>query len=273
MLVDGLRAEPEEVASLQRHADRWLRRDDVPWPRRLDGLAWIATSLDRADLRSVRGERFGDLCAVLVAALPEELDHHELPEPTARQRTMLRRSVFTRVEDVKIPEVRRRGRLGMILDQLRRNRRYVAGRGPAPRIGFGWPADIPLEAAGAIEPCDEPAEAAMIDDLMARYVRATILGGDAWGVGYYGWPVVPGLLALMLNVAAIGWLARLHAAGFERDEILVQDVRAAVGRIARTAGRAPWLGRRSERLRLRWLVRDEGLRRLLLDQRLTAIGD
>jgi hypothetical protein len=98
---------------------------------------------------------------------------------------------------------------------------------------------------------------------MTRYVRATILGGRGWGPGYYGWPIVRGLEALLLNVACIGWLARLHAAGRGHNSIDIIDVRAALGRVDRTAGRAPWLGSAGETLRLSYLRLDDGLRRLL----------
>jgi hypothetical protein len=64
-------------------------------------------------------------------------------------------------------------------------------------------------------------------------------------------------------VAAAGWLARLFAAGEGRDSIGPADVRRALARVDRHAGRAPWLGSASERLRLRYLQQDDGLRRLL----------
>ena len=43
-------------------------------------------------------------------------------------------------------------------------------------------------------------------------MRATVLGGRAWGSGYYGWPVVDGIQAMALNVACAAWLARALAA-------------------------------------------------------------
>jgi hypothetical protein len=93
-------------------------------------------------------------------------------------------------------------------------------------------------------------------------MRATVLGGRAWGSGFYGWPVVDGLQALSLNAACAGWLARAHAAASGRPAPSLEDVRAAVGRVDRTSGRAPWLGSRAERMRLAWLRIDDGLRRV-----------
>ena len=60
-----------------------------------------------------------------------------------------------------------------------------------------------------------------------------------------------------------GWLARLHAAGSQRPALDIVDVRAALGRIDRSAGRAKWLGGMIEKLRLRYLNSDDGLRRVV----------
>jgi hypothetical protein len=40
-------------------------------------------------------------------------------------------------------------------------------------------------------------------------------------------------------------------------------VRAALSRVDRASGRAPWIGSRAERLRLGYLRIDDGLRRIL----------
>jgi hypothetical protein len=74
--------------------------------------------------------------------------------------------------------------------------------------------------------------------------------------------VVDGLQALSLNAACAGWLARAHAAASGRPAPSLEDFRAAVGRVDRTSGRAPWLGSRAERMRLAWLRIDDGLRRV-----------
>jgi hypothetical protein len=218
--------------------------------------------------------------------------------------------------------IAKQGRLRITLAQLARNRRFKCGRGLAPLVGVGggnaggWSDQVDLREVETINPPSDGCEVAAIDDLLTRWLRATILGGRAWGAGYYGWSMISGLQALLLNVACVGWLARLHAAGRpspspsaggaqtkhdnqprERAGVRVQhhlaaptpsppaplprdscegagsgitiiDIRAALGRIDRTAGRAKWLGSSAERLRLAYLNMDDGLRRLL--QRYTA---
>jgi lysine-N-methylase len=268
-LTDRLRAETAEVKSLTAALDGWLRRDDIDLPVRLDGLAWIVSSLAAAKLENVRGDRFRDLLDVLVGALPVELDFHPLAPPTTRQRRMLRLAVFARTEDPRLGTIARQGRWGTTFAQLGRSRRFKSGRGRAPVIGAGWPDDTRLEAIDGIAPASGDA-AAMIDDLLTRYLRATILGGRAWGAGYYAWTIVNGLQAMVLNIASVGWLARLHAAGHDRDAIDLPGVQAALGRVDRTAGRAPWLGSAAERLRLRYLAGGDGYRRLVAAYAMTG---
>jgi hypothetical protein len=184
---------------------------------------------------------------------------------------MLRQAVFTRIEDPKIGQIAQRGRLRIILGQLQRSRRFKRGRGIMPRIGLEWPVTNVLgEDVERVGPAVDTGESAAIENLVARWLRATVLGHRAWGAGYYGWPIVSGLQAMMLSAACLGWLARLHAAGRGLDRVDVIAVRAALGRVDRSSGRARWLGSRLERLRLRFLAADDGLRQLLRAYRLTG---
>jgi lysine-N-methylase len=263
MLTERLRAGGDEVESITAHIDQWLRRTDLGLPLRLDGLAWIVSSLAQAKLANVRGKRLDDLLDVLFTALPEELEHHPIEPAAPRQRKMLRRAVFARTEDPKLSTAAKQSRWRATIAQLLRERRFASGRGSSPRIGQGWPAQQPLQDVELVGAPRDLSEIAAMDDLMARFMRATILGGRCWGPGYYGWPIVRGLEALLLNVACIGWLARLHAAGRSLNAIDITAVRAALGRVDRSAGRAPWLGSAGETLRLSYLRLDDGLRRLL----------
>jgi len=307
MLTEKLRASHREVDAISARLDGWLQRDDVDLPARLDGLAWIAQSLHKADLENVRDRRLAELLDLLFSALPEELEHLPVAGPGRGQTRLLRQAAFARVEDPKIGRVAKRGRLRTTLGQFFRSRRFARGRGRAPHIGAGWAESIRLQDVEHIDAPSDTATTDAIDDLITRWLRATILGGRAWGAGLYGWPVVDGLKAVTLNIAAVGWLARLHAAGRPdtpgtpgtpgrsgtagtpgspgsapgeegqhspsppgrgvrgegQHSFNLADVRAALSRVDRTAGRAVWLGTRTERWRLRYLCMDDGLRRLI----------
>lgn len=256
-------AQPQEEAALVDAADRWLRDARTPLAVRLDGLAFLAQALGAARFERVRGPRFQELVDLLVRQLPEELPLQPVEEPTRAQRATLRQAAFFRLEDPKIGAMARMGRLRSVLSQFRRSRAFARGRGAMPPTGDAWPAGARLEAVesapGLLDSPDLPA----VDELLTRWLRATVLGGRAWGSGYYGWPMTLGLQAIALNAACALWLARAHAVAAGRAMPTLEDARAAVGRVDRAAGRAPWIGSRAEALRLRYLLADDGLRRIM----------
>ncbi|MCZ6835328.1 MAG: YkgJ family cysteine cluster protein [Planctomycetota bacterium] len=269
MLTRKLRASAKEIKAITNGLDRWLTKTDLDLNTRLDGLAFLVQSLAQAKLENVRDEKLRELVDVLIGALPGELEFHPLEPPTSRQMKLLRQAVFTRVEDPKLSDIKLQGRFGMILSQLKRSGRFKKGKGASPHIGAGWPEGVDLAMVEQVGGATDTDTCKAIDDLMTRYLRATVLGGRIWGAGYYGWPVVEGLQALLLNLSVIGWLSRLHSAGRGLDQIDLEAVRAALGRVDRTSGRAVWLGANSERARLGYLKLDDGLRRIGSHEKLT----
>lgn len=262
-LAPKLRASEAEVAAVERGLERWVARKDVPLPVRLEGLAWFAQSMIAARFDSVRDERFVELVRTLLGALPDELALLPIAAPSRRQRRLLRQAVFARTEDPKIPALARSGRSRTTLRQYWTSRRFASGRGVVPRIAGDWPSAVRFASRDAVAPIAASSEFAAIDELLTRWLRATLLGRRAWGAGHYGWTLPLGLGAFALNAACIGWLARLHAAGRGATEVSRADAAAALGRVDRMSGRAPWLGSGAEALRVRWLTLDEGLRRLV----------
>jgi hypothetical protein len=202
-----------------------------------------------------------------VGALPQELPLHPIEPASRAQLAMLRQAAFFRLEDPKVGELARLGRLRATIGQYLRSRAFSRGRGTMPAVGR-WPS-VAFAAVEATAPHAAGPEREACEELLVRWLRATVLGGRAWGSGFYGWPVVDGLQAASLNLACALWLARAHAASAGRPAVALEDLRAAVGRVDRTSGRAPWIGSRAERARLAWLRIDDGLRRILRDQLVT----
>jgi Fe-S-cluster containining protein len=269
LLDASTEATPDEAAMVAEAVDRWLRHAALPLAMRVDGLAWLGQQLSGARFATVRGPRLRELMDTLVDALPQELPLHPIDPPSGAQRATFRQAAFFRLEDPKIGELRRVGRVRAVLGQYMRSRSFSKGRGVMPAMGDRWPsADFAsVERTAAL---GESADFAAIEELFVRWMRATVLGGRAWGSGYYGWPVVDGIQAMALNVACAAWLARAHAAASGRTVPMLVDVRAAVGRVDRTCGRAPWLGSRAESLRMGFLRIDDGLRRVLAPSFVTA---
>lgn len=267
LLVGDLRAEPIESTAVERVLDRWLALREVSLAVRLDGFAWLVQMLTAANLQKVRGARFVELVETLASALPGELSLVEIEPPTSGARRMLRQAVYARIEDVKIGDALRRGRSRSVLAQLWNSRRFAAGRGEIRwRLGGhggGWPERVAFADVQRVRPASDPEQLAAIDDLLSRWLRTTILGGRAWGSGHYGWSIVDGLGATLVNLLATLWLARAHAAGLRHPALTVDDVRAALGRVDRHAGRAPWLGSAGERLRQTYFQTVDAWRGLL----------
>lgn len=262
-LADAMRAKDGEVDALTQLLDRHLARGDLTMRDRFDGLAWIAASLGRAKLAEVRATRFTELVQVLVGALPDELEHLPLEEALPKQMRLLRQAVYARLEDVQVNQAKAKGRWRTVLAQLLSSRAFTRGKGRVPAVARGLLEDTDFAAISRVPALSESPDRDAIDQLLSRYARATILGNRAWGAGYYGWPAVRGLQALVLNIACTAWLARALAAKRGREHATLDDVRDALGRVDRHAGRAPWLGSVGERLRLEYFRLDDGLRRIM----------
>lgn len=262
MLADALSAKEGELDALRLALDRFLAREDVVLRDRLDGLAWVAASLGRAKLAEVRAKRFAELVTVLVAALPAELEHLPLEPAPPKQMRLLRQAVYARLEDVQVNQAKAKGRWRTVLGQLLSSRAFTRGRGKVPAVARGLLSGCDFAAIDAVPALSESPDRDAIDQLLSRYARATLLGNRGWGAGYYGWPAIRGLQALVLNIACTAWLARALAAKRGHPAPTIDDVRDALGRIDRHAGRAPWLGSVGERLRLEFFRLDDGLRRI-----------
>jgi lysine-N-methylase len=254
------RADAVEVDGVVDGIDAWLRRPEVALPVLLDGFAWMAQSLGAASFAKVRGSRVRELAGLLASALPAELEHLPVEPPAAGHWRMLRQAAFARIEDPRFTDDEPRPTLRARLSQWNRSRRFARGRGAVPPLARGW--KVPRDFA-AIASMPLVGDDRAIADLVARWLRASIRGGRAWGAGYYGWPITEGLQALALDAGCLGWLARAHAAGEGKPAADLASVAEALGRIDRARGRAVWLGSVGERLRLRYLGVDDGLRRLV----------
>ena len=263
MLGDALAAKEGELDALAQVLDAYLSRDSVVMRDRFDGLAWLAASLGRAKLADVRATRFRELVTMLASALPGELEHLPLPSALPKQQRLLRQAAYARLEDVQINTAKSTGRWRTVLRQLLASRAFTRGKGRVPAVARGVFAEVPFAAIAAMPRLSESPDRDAIDALLTRYTRATILGNRAWGAGYYGWSAVRGLQALTLNVACTAWTARALAAARHHEFATIEDVRDALGRIDRHAGRAPWLGSIGERLRLEYFRLDDGLRRII----------
>lgn len=284
-LQGKLIASESEVATIETALDGWLRKKNISPAVRYQGLAWLITSLLQANLGNVRGEKLRQLASTLSDAVEQELPLLDWPEPSPRAWKLLRQAVFTRIEDPKIGDLLKRGKVASVLGQWARSRKWAVGKGISLKTtGFrsvdfasfestfgvfdtsttsiGDSTSLSIEAAKNTLTDSQSHDAEAMDDLLQRWIRATILGGRAWGSGLYGLPIDQGLGLIMVNLLTALWLARFHAAGRGAQHVSLLDLQVAVGRVDRTSGRAVWLATAGERLRVKWLSHSDSLRLL-----------
>ena len=292
-LQGQLIATDAEVSMVEGALDGWLCKKNISPAVRYQGLAWLITSLLQANLANMRGEKLRQLLSTLTNAVEHELPLLDWPEPTPRAWKLLRQAVFTRIEDPKIGDLLKRGKVASVFGQWSRSRKWAAGKGMTPKTqGFcsidfaGFENTIGVfaiqlngdvqvqktapqvsslhslarEFAAAIT---QQQDAVAMDDLLQRWIRATILGGRAWGSGLYGLPIDQGLGLILVNLLTALWLARFHAAGRGAQSVSLLDLQVAVGRVDRTSGRAVWLATAGERLRVKWLSHSDSMRLLV----------
>ncbi len=292
-LQDQLIATDAEVSMVEGALDGWLCKKNISPAVRYQGLAWLITSLLQANLANMRGEKLRQLLSTLTNAVEHELPLLDWPKPTPRAWKLLRQAVFTRIEDPKIGDLLKRGKVASVFGQWSRSRKWAAGKGMTPKTqGFcsidfaGFENTIGVfaiqlngdvqvqktapqvsslhslarEFAAAIT---QQQDAVAMDDLLQRWIRATILGGRAWGSGLYGLPIDQGLGLMLVNLLTALWLARFHAAGRGAQSVSLLDLQVAVGRVDRTSGRAVWLATAGERLRVKWLSHSDSMRLLV----------
>jgi lysine-N-methylase len=260
-LQRGVRASAEEIEIATRRFIRWMKSDNLTLTERLIRAARVTTTLSEAKLTKVRGPRLAELLDLLFGA--RGVEFAAVPAaPTSRQRGMLRQLVFAHAEHVSLAELRSGwvDHLRKRWQQLRIAKALLREQGDAPRL-LDVTATTSLATIDAVKPSSD--RTTDIEDLMRRYVSARLESRSVFGNGYYGWPVVSGLTALWLSVAVAGWLARYTAAADGGASLSWEDAARALGMVDRAATRLPVLGTFSERARISYLLRDDGVARLV----------
>ncbi|MDA1008534.1 MAG: YkgJ family cysteine cluster protein [Planctomycetota bacterium] len=260
-LSHRLAAEGNEVESLRTALIEWLARGPMSVSTRVGVVALIAQQLFEAKLAQVRGDRFQELVQILMTAACQWSSDRPIEPTSSSERGLLRQAIFMRVSDPRLSELRSRGWFRTTSTQLIDSFRFQKGFGNVPTIR-GIESSVSFKAVERIEPLRASMDAEAIDDLFSRWLGARIAGERAWGSGYYGTSAIEGLCALSVDAAAAGWIARLHCAGAGRNIPTMEDAKFGVGRIDRSAGRAPWLWSQGESLRLRFFTMRGALARL-----------
>jgi len=251
-----------EVHSLVLACNRWLSNSNLSFSVRLFGLASIVETLSGVNLQKVRDRRFVELVDMLFDELRERSFEESWPEPTAKQSRLFRQQVFAHTEYAFFSDVigGLRTKVPRMWSQFLRSRQFGRLEGTAPATSI-TDQEIPFPDIEAVGPSIQ--DAAQIQELAVRYLRAQVLCRSCFGPHYYGWNILLGLRSLLARMAVWGFLARYCVAAEGKTEIDLDSAVSALNTIARTAGLSKALGSRAERLRLTYLQLDHGIERLL----------
>ncbi len=264
-LSRGVPASPDEIDAVIGRVSRSLAAEEAPLVVRLIDVARATTTLHEARYEKVRGPRFAELLDLLLGAAGQSPSGTP-DRPTPRQGGFLRQLAFAHAEHLTLQQRRSLfARAARRWGQLRSAKKFLRGRGVVPHLPeFSCgPTFDEVEAV-----CPASADHERIEDLLRRYLLARLQGRSVFGRGYYGWPMFVGITALWLSVAVVGWLARYRAAGERRARLTFEDVGRVLGVVDRAASRLPALGTVAERARVRYLLQNDGVARLVAANRL-----
>lgn len=262
-LQSGLKGTGKELDAVTDLYSSWLLNEQVPLRVRVVGAARVTCTLSAATLGKVRGPRFNELLQLLFDSAAGDAGE-PVEDPSPRQLGLLRQIVLVHAEHVSLDEAAMRGwrKLRKRWEQLRKARKFLRGTGNVPLLR-DFESESPLPFSRIESEIGPGVDTKTISRLIQRYLVARIQGRSCFGEGYYGWPVVSGMGALWLSLAAAGWLARLRAAAQGRVEVSFDDFAHSLGVVDRAATRLPGPGAWAERIRVGYLMKSDGVARLL----------
>ena len=219
----------------------------------LNALRWVEL-IEKAQFSQITGEGADEILGVLAEAAREQAAGGS-ESPSRIGRSQFRTLVYEyarkdTVRDLNIGLGRRLKRVWAAL-------RFSRGAGLIPALSPEW-REVPFELLE--KPFGVPDE---VQELMRRYFRVKIEGLHFCGLPYYNLPLVEGFRHLALVFPAALFLARWRAATQGRSRMELSDAAFALSRIDHHHGYSPGLGTSNARRRVRLLVRNGDLGKLI----------
>lgn len=235
--------------------ERLLLTPDLSLTRKLTAAVNLAAALDSESVAQLEAQRLEDL---LVTAVPAALRVAE-QDPLLRRR--LARGLLTTFRQWLgvYGRVDRLAELPTPYERLRQALALAWGRGRVPKLRADWP-DVrfpDLEGEWG-EPSPEAGET------LLRFYRLKLRAQAFCGLGFFGYPYLPGLRALWLTYPVILWFARMFAAGEGRRTLTDRDVQLGLRVTDHRHGRSAQMALPGERARVAMLTDREVLRALIL---------
>jgi len=207
---DGRRTLPwADCLALEGALTRVLLRDDLTMARRLLLFGKFVEIVRDADFEKVRGARFRELVGILEAGLVGEAVKEDLPDPPAALwRVMFRQFCFQfqRRQGGTWHEMSGTQKMMERLRQFWRGVQFVRGRGTASLPAF--PGPLPL---AGVDDVASPPLTPREELTLSRFMAAKLYGKQYFGQFFFGYPMLDGLVFLLLTGGAVMWYARALA--------------------------------------------------------------
>lgn len=223
----------------------------------LRGLFWIDL-IAKSKFTKIRGERLQELLDLLVDA--SRIEVPDIPEmillPSAIGQTQFRllAGLYARKDTAANVDRSFAGRK----KQLEAAVQLTQGKGTLPSFNEELKA-IPFEALQGIQvpPTEET------EEMLSRYFRVKLQGMHFCGRAYFDVPVIEGFQTLTLMFPVVMWIARWRAASDRRSIASHADVLFALTLADHQYGYSPTHSQWGSRRRVRNLVANEDLQRLI----------
>lgn len=163
-------------------------------------LGWVGI-LGQATFREIQGPRLRELLELIIpAARLEQQQGDGASEPSGLSKLLFRILVAEYARRDTVADLKRGWAHRWWL--FRSGLRFARGGGQTPGLQPDLP---PVDFARIEQPHSWPAES---EEVLRRMLRVKITGLHFCGRGYYKVPLVEGFNSLVLEVAAISWIAR-----------------------------------------------------------------
>jgi lysine-N-methylase len=258
----GLRLTAEEADALVAAFDACLTERKLALRRRIAAAAHLLDLLLTIRPGRVRGKQFAELMQLLIADAIEQARESAVQAApvlrgggrgslaSSRTQRLFRQWLFlhTIADDAAELACGPLERLRRSWRRYGQSRCFAAGEGVVPRVRADWPV-MTFEQLAAIAPPDDEALEPLI-----RAMRVKLQAHAFAGPAYFGYDLLPGLTALMLLPALVGWMARVQAVCGGHNAVSADDLLEGLRQVHRTFAVSPVFARISERLRLRALA-------------------
>ena len=254
-LYGSVRADWSLLVRLTDAFDRLLREPSLDFTRRIVAGVTLAALLRTRRIPRLEDRQLDEF----LTALPTKIVEGTAKDPLHRLRPVWGERVLFRQLLGVYARADRYGERGILCKRLGYSLRMLGGRGLVPPLRDDFPAVRFQDLDG---PMGIPDGAGM--ETLQRYYRMKLSGMGFFGQGFYGWPYLDGMNALLLTYPLTLWFARLFAIGSGQSTLDLGSIERAIQVVNHQHGVVPLFHLPTERFRVHYLCERTHLRSLVI---------